>query len=118
MKKFITLFAPALVSLVLSASCSIAGDKPSPPISSQSGGEALYGIQLMQDKLALRVKSNGCTEAGHFVVQVNEMFDPPTLLVVRNKPDRCRRMPRIIPLELEFPAGDGRYQLVNVLRVG
>ncbi len=117
MKKLIPFFIPAITSLALAASCSMAGDDQTPPSLSQSA-EPLYGIQLNQSKVAINVKSNGCTEAAHFDVQVSAEDSQQTLLIVRNKPDRCRKMPRIIRLELDLPASENGYRLVNPLQSG
>ena len=118
MKKLNTLFLPAIVSLALSASCSMAGDNQTANDLSQAA-EPLYGIQLKQGEIAINVKSNGCTDAAHFDVQVNAENDRQTLLIVRNKPDRCRKMPKIIRIELELPTtAENNYRLVNPMQSG
>ena len=96
----------------------MAGDKQSSRSLNQSA-EPLYGIQLIQDKVVIKVKSNGCTDAAHFDVQVSAEEGQHALLFVRNKADRCRKMPRIIRLELALSASSKTtkpvYRLVNPL---
>lgn len=118
LNKLTTVFMPAIISLTLSASCSIAGDMRNTGAIGQSA-EALYGIQLKQDTIAINVKSNGCTKAEHFDVQLSAEHDQQALLIVRNKPDRCRKMPKIIRVELRLPtATKSHYRLVNSLQAG
>lgn len=115
MKKNTPFIVTALTSLLLAASCSLAGNNQEQNYMI----ETLYGIQLHKDKLTVRVKSNGCTKAEHFGVQAKAELDHHLLTVVRTKADRCRKMPRIISIELDSPTTvKNGYRLVNPLQSG
>ena len=108
---FITLFA----GLILATSHLLAEGS----LEKKHNMETLYGIRLHTAGLEVRVKSHGCTEPEHFEVETMVSNDKNLLTVVRKKPDRCRKMPRIIHLNLEFPHTEKTlYQLVNPLQSG
>lgn len=62
--------------------------------------EPIYGFDFSPIKVSFKVKSHGCTRAEDFIVilDTHEKFEG--LSILRTKKDLCRRMPKIIELEL------------------
>lgn len=65
--------------------------------------EPLYGIELHDQKIRVRVKSYGCTKENSFTSQLFNHTDYDQLTLIRIKKDRCKRMPKIISLEFDAP---------------
>jgi len=68
-------------------------------------------IKLEQDKLAIRVSSNGCTKSNSFYLswQKNE------LSIYRKAPDKCRRMPHLIWVTLEIDSDKYPFSIKNTI---
>jgi len=67
--------------------------------------ESLYSAQFTDKYVIIEVKSTGCTRPEHFSLLFDGKagVDYSVMRIVRDKPDRCRAMPRIISLHLELP---------------
>ena len=77
--------------------------------------EPLYGIEFLKNAVKVSVKSTGCTKPEHFTIKTHEKEEATQLEIIRNKPDRCRAMPKIISLELELVNENRKpYELINV----
>ena len=66
-------------------------------------------IKLMQDKLTIRVMSNGCTNAKSF--KLNWLEDE--LSIYRNAPDKCRRMPHLVWITLSIDNSKYPFSIKN-----
>jgi len=76
--------------------------------------EPLYGLTMHQNSITVIVKSNGCTKAEHFTVDQLQASDYTQINVMRQKPDRCRAMSRLmmVTLALKDNAKDS-YRINN-----
>jgi len=61
--------------------------------------EPLYGITMINNAIKVSVKSTGCTNEEDFIIDLKLSDSGAQLAVKRTKPDRCRRMPKIITIE-------------------
>lgn len=61
--------------------------------------EPLYGVVMTESAVEFRVKSTGCTNEDDFVVHLNDSELGAELVVSRTKPDKCRRMPKIVTIK-------------------
>lgn len=68
-------------------------------------------VKLIQEKLAIRVYSNGCTKADSFHLswQKNE------LSIYRKAPDKCRRMPHLIWVTLKIDNHRYPFSIKNTI---
>lgn len=64
--------------------------------------EPLQGLQMKQNGLIIKVKSQGCTRAKDFHIDAQKQQGVTQLSIMRHKPDRCRAMPRQVLLVLSF----------------
>lgn len=71
--------------------------------------ESLYGVKLLDNKVAIKVKSNGCSTNDKF----NLMWSAQQLIIVREKPDNCRRMPHLVWLTFELKDATFPFVLQN-----
>ena len=75
------------------------------------GPERLYSLTFSEKTLDIQVESYGCTKANDFVIQVMNKNE---LLVLRNKADNCRAMPRVIDVQIPLPElAEGDYYIKN-----
>ena len=78
--------------------------------------EPLYGLSFSENGINIMVKSNGCTKSTDFRVDVQSANQVSVLNIYRIKKDRCRKMTRVIAVNLELIAPySGPYQLSNPL---
>lgn len=68
-------------------------------------GEVIYGYHWQGPRLFAEVLSHGCTRAEDFSLH----WQKEQLLLRRNKPDRCRRMPFITTLEFITTRGPEQF---------
>lgn len=64
--------------------------------------EPLYGIQLQAQHTTIQVKSFGCTRASHFESKLLDKKNYYQLTLLRTTKDRCKRMPKIISLDIDL----------------
>lgn len=77
--------------------------------------EPLYGIRFGKNNVRISVKSTGCTKPKHFMIKAHEKEGITQLEIIRNRPDRCRSMPKVILIEIELINENGKpYKLKNV----
>lgn len=63
--------------------------------------ETIYGFTPRRDSIKLLVKSHGCTQKEDFTLHIDEYETSSYVITVeREKPDRCRALPRLFPVEL------------------
>ncbi len=67
--------------------------------------EPLYGAQFTDKHVIIRVVSSGCTRAEDFTLHAKGKggTDYSVIAIVRNRPDRCKAMSRLVTVHLELP---------------
>jgi hypothetical protein len=82
--------------------------------------ETLHGLTIRNDKIVIAVTSYGCTEAGHFKVNVASGIAGFMVTVVRSQPDHCKMIAHIKEFELELPVQlhDERFTVQNAFAKG
>ncbi len=71
----------------------------------------IHGIELDDNKVKIQVTSTGCTNNDAFELR----FKKGSMLVLRTKLDKCRRMPHKIWLSFELPSKTTELTLMNKL---
>lgn len=74
--------------------------------------EPLYGLEINDSKLRIKVKSTGCTTADSFSLR---WTPDKQLTIIRIKPDNCRRMPTKKWLEFQLKQSIEHFTLTNSL---
>ena len=74
--------------------------------------ETLYGMNINEKNIVVKVYSFGCTKAKDFSVE--EQGDE--LSIVRIKIDRCRKMPELVSIRLPFHKQLNDYQVLNPIK--
>lgn len=71
--------------------------------------EPLYGVKILDGKVAIKVKSKGCSTADKFqlIQSANQ------LTIKRTQADNCRRMPQLVWLTFELPQPNLPLSLQN-----
>jgi len=88
--------------------------------SNSSKLEPLYGAQFTDKHVIIRVVSSGCTHPEDFTLHAKGKggTDYSVIAIVRNRPDRCRAVSRLITLHLELPGAlaalNEPYKLENL----
>lgn len=97
-----------------------------PPVIQKSGEndmkrlEVLHAIDFHQDTIGITVIGSGCTLAEHFDIQTGFANGKCQVSIYRTRPDRCRRMPMPVTLELLWNAkekcGNAEIEIQNPLK--
>ena len=74
--------------------------------------EPLYGININDKSIVVKVYSFGCTKVKDFSVEGTGSV----LSIVRVKIDRCRKMPELISIRLPFKKQLDDYQILNPIK--
>ncbi len=74
--------------------------------------ETLYGININDKSIVVKVYSFGCTKAKDFSIEEQNG----ALSIVRIKIDRCRKMPELISIRLPFHKQLDDYQILNPIK--
>lgn len=74
--------------------------------------EALYGININENSIVVKVYSFGCTKAKDFSIEEQDG----ALSIVRAKMDRCRKMPELVSIRLPFHKQLNDYQVLNPIK--
>ena len=75
--------------------------------------EALYGVSFLQNSIEVNVKSNGCTKAQDFRLDILKGEDRTLINVVRIEPDRCRRMSKLMSIGLPLHTKQQVHYKIN-----
>ena len=75
--------------------------------------ESLYGVSFFEKNIEIIVKSNGCTKPEDFRLDMLNGGDHTLLNIVRIKPDRCKRMPKLMAITLPFSAKQQQHYKIN-----
>lgn len=77
--------------------------------------EKLYGLYIKNDQIHFKVISFGCTGAEDFTVQYRDSAGAQTngVEIVRQKTDRCRRMPTQLWLSLPLDNATSQVYILN-----
>ena len=106
-----------LLSLVGCASIANTGPATGSNDGPNSGQlETLYGIDIKPDKIWFQVRSTGCTSAESFSLAVDSQGSSTRVTLLRQAPDRCRGMPRLVAVELSLSPserGQGPIRIGN-----
>ncbi len=67
--------------------------------------EPLYGAQFTDKHVIIRVVSSGCTRPEDFSIHAKGKggTDYSVIAIVRNRPDRCKAVSRLLTVHLELP---------------
>ena len=67
--------------------------------------EPLYGAQFTDKHIIIRVVSSGCTRPENFSIHAKGKggTDYSVIAIVRNRPDKCRAVSRLLTVHLELP---------------
>ena len=67
--------------------------------------EPLYGAQFTDKHVIIRVVSSGCTRPADFTLHAKGKggTDYSVIAIVRNRPDRCKAVSRLVTMHLELP---------------
>lgn len=67
--------------------------------------EPLYGAQFTDKHVIIRVVSSGCTRPEDFTLHAKGKggTDYSVIAIVRNRPDRCKAVSRLVTVHLELP---------------
>lgn len=77
--------------------------------------EPLYGFSISENTITILVKSTGCTKPADFHIEVVSEAQESLVSVSRIRRDRCRAMPRIVPIDLELVTGQQLpYRITNL----
>ncbi len=82
--------------------------------------EPLYGAQFTDKHVIIRVVSSGCTRPEDFTLHAKGKggTDYSVIAIVRNRPDRCRAVSRLVTVHLELPGAlaalNESYKLENL----
>ena len=82
--------------------------------------EPLYGAQFTDKHVIIRVVSSGCTYPQDFTIHAKGKggTDYSVIAIVRNRPDRCRAVSRLVTVHLELPGAlaalNESYKLENL----
>lgn len=74
--------------------------------------ETLYGININEKSIVVKVYSFGCTKAKDFTIEEQDG----ALSIVRVKIDRCRKMPELVSMRLPFHKQLNNYQVLNPIK--
>lgn len=69
----------------------------------------VHGVEISNQKINVRVTSNGCTNND----SLNLQFSAGKLTITRVKPDKCRRLPHKIWLAFDLPPLRTDFVLTN-----
>lgn len=99
----------------------LAGILSSSAFASNSGKlEPLYGAQFTDKHVIIRVVSSGCTRPEDFTLHAKGKggTDYSVIAIVRNRPDRCKAVSRLVTMHLELPGAlaalNESYKLENL----
>ena len=67
--------------------------------------EPLYGAQFTDKHVIIRVVSSGCTRPEDFTLHAKGKggTDYSVIAILRNRPDRCKAVSRLVTVHLELP---------------
>jgi hypothetical protein len=97
------LISPLAIIFAIVSCKSISGE----PNVENSTLEPLYGIDISVDTVSFNVKSFGCTHAEDFVLILDSdagESGETGISILRTKRDLCRRMPKVIEIDLAIDA--------------
>ena len=75
--------------------------------------EALYGVTFFENSIEIIVKSNGCTKAQDFRLEMLNGSDHTLLNIIRTKPDRCRKMSKPMRIILPLHTNQQNHYKIN-----
>ena len=73
---------------------------------------ALYGVNINENSIVIKVYSFGCTKAKDFSIEE----ESGSLSIIRVKRDRCRKMPELISVRLPFHKQLDDYKILNPIK--
>lgn len=89
------------------------------PVVVNSEQEPLYSFDTEGDRLTIVVQSFGCTKAEHFELNTQlDENDKQIVTIMRNKPDLCRAMPRLMPVSMRLEYNSQRHPVSMTNPVG
>ena len=90
--------------IILISACSFQAQSQSQPTDKAQTPETVYGIQVLENTIQFKVKSNGCTKSKDFAlsykVTQSNAFE---IELLRNKPDFCRKRSSVMTIKTPLP---------------